>query len=108
MRKVCTALPDTTEKTSHGEPTFFTKNRVYVLFANHHHQDGRLAVYVPAPPGEQEALIHLDAKKYFRPPYVGGKGWVGIELEEVDDGELSAAIVQAHRVISAWKRAPRC
>ena len=100
VRRICTGLPDTTEKLSHGEPTFFVAKKVYVMFANNHHNDGHVAVWIPAPPGLQATLIKTEPKKFFRPPYVGVRGWVGIELAEVDDEELASHICEAWRLIS--------
>lgn len=57
VRRLCLALPETSEKLSHGEPTFFLHNKVFVMFADNHHNDGRVAVWLPAPPGMQAALI---------------------------------------------------
>jgi hypothetical protein len=75
VRRHCLSIPGTVEKISHGEPTFFTPKRVFVMFANNHHGDGRIAVWVPAAPGVQAALIEEAPAAYFRPPYVGlGRG----------------------------------
>ena len=57
VRRLCLALPATSERLSHGEPTFFVAKRVFVMFADNHHGDGRVAVWLPAPPGVQSALI---------------------------------------------------
>jgi hypothetical protein len=57
VRRICLALPGASENISHGEPTFFVKKRVFAMFSNNHHNDGHIAVWIPAPPGEQEALI---------------------------------------------------
>jgi hypothetical protein len=101
VRRICSALPDTTEKLSHGEPTFFARKRVFAMFSNNHHNDGHIAVVIPAAPGEQAALIAASPKKYYRPPYVGVSGWVGIELEEIDDEELGAHLTQAWQLIAS-------
>jgi hypothetical protein len=101
VRQICSTLADTTEKVSHGEPTFFAGKKVYVMFASNHHNDGHIAIWVPAEPGEQEALIHADPKKYFRPPYVGVKGWLGVELEQIGDEELAIHILSAWRKIAS-------
>src|SRR5439155_15878211 len=69
VRRICLALPGTTEKLSHGEPTFFVKKRVFAGISNNHHNDGHVAVCIPALPGEQEALIASSPKIYYRPPY---------------------------------------
>jgi hypothetical protein len=101
VRKICLALPDATEKLSHGEPTFFVKKRAFAMFSNNHHNDGHVAVFIPAQPGEQEALIASAPKIYYRPPYVGVKGWVGIELDQIGDEELGAHLSDAWKLIGA-------
>ena len=103
VRKICLSLPDTTEKISHGEPTFFAKKRVFAMFSNNHHHDGHVAVWVPAPPGLQEALIEEAPGVYYRPPYVGGGGWVGIELDQVNDEVLAGHLRQAWNLITKKK-----
>src|ERR1700709_2420236 len=90
VRRICLSMPGASEKLSHGEPTFFVKKRVFAMCSNNHHNDGHVAVWIPAEPSEQEALIAGLPKTYYRPPYVGVKGWVGIELSEIDDEELGA------------------
>jgi hypothetical protein len=73
--ELCLALPDTFEKISHVEPTWFAKKKVFVMFANNHHGDGRIAISGNAPRGVQPALIAADEKTFFTPPYVGVGGW---------------------------------
>jgi hypothetical protein len=104
IRRICNALPGTTEKLSHGAPTFFLNTGVYLMFADNHHSDGLSAVWIPAAPGEQEALIRTNAKTYFRPPYLGVKGWVGIQLDQVSDDELGGHIHEAWKIISSKKK----
>ena len=104
VRRICLALPGATEKPSHGEPTFFVKKRVFAMFSAGHHQDGHVAVLIPALPGEQEGLIAGFPSIYYRPPYVGVKGWVGIELNEVGDDELGAHISEAWKLINNARR----
>lgn len=105
VRRICTTLPDTTEKLSHGEPTFFARKKVFAMFAGNHHGDGRIAVWIPAPPGYQESLINTAPQTYFRPPYVGVRGWVGIELDRIGDEELAAHLLEAWQLIAAKKPA---
>ena len=100
VRRLCLALPETSERLSHGEPTFFVGRRVFVMFADDHHGDGRVAVWLPTPPGVQGALIEQSPASYFRPPYVGHKGWVGIELAQVDDDALEFHIQTAWELIA--------
>jgi len=103
VRRICASLPAVTEKLSHGEPTFFVNKKVFTMFANNHHHDGHIAVWIPAPPGAQQALIRSSSKKYFKPPYVGVRGWVGIELREVGDDALSLHIYDAWCLIAPRK-----
>jgi len=97
VRRLCLALPEATERPSHGEPTFFVGKKVFVMFADNHHNDGRVAVWLPVPPGMQASLIDEAPDVYFRPPYVGHRGWVGIELGRVSDDDL------AFHVRTAWE-----
>jgi hypothetical protein len=103
VRRLCAALPQTSEKLSHGEPTFFVGGKVYVMFANDHHGDGHIAVWIPVPPGLQATLLKTEPAKFFMPPYVGVKGWVGIELDAVSDEELAEYICGAWRLIAPKK-----
>lgn len=95
------SLSGATEKLSHGEPTFFVRNRVFTMFANNHHGDGRIAVWLPAAEGLQEALVQEAPDTYFRPPYVGPSGWIGVELAEVRDEVLAGHIREACELIRA-------
>jgi hypothetical protein len=104
LRRLCLAIPGTMEKISHGAPTFFSPKRVYATFADNHHDDGHVAVWLPAGPGVQEAVIEEAPQIYFRPPYVGSAGWIGVELSEVDDDQLGSLIREAFQLIAAKDR----
>lgn len=86
---MCLALPETNERFSHGEPTLFVHNKVFVMFANNHHNDGHIAVWLPVPAGVQAGLIETAPTIFFKPPYVGVRGWIGIELGRISDEDLS-------------------
>ncbi|MGH9764489.1 MAG: MmcQ/YjbR family DNA-binding protein [Blastocatellia bacterium] len=103
VRRICAAMPEAEEKLSHGEPTFFVRKKVFAMFDNNHHNDGHIAVWVPAPPGIQSMLVESSPKKFFKPPYVGVRGWVGIELDQVGDEELTSHIQEAWRLIAPPK-----
>src|SRR5574341_2090099 len=103
VRRICAALPETTEKLSHGEPTFFVRKKVFAMFANNHHNDGRIAVWCPAPLGVQAALIEAEPEKFFRPPYVGVRGWIGILLDRIEDHELASHLRQSWLLIAPKK-----
>jgi hypothetical protein len=100
VRKLALARPGASEKLSHGEPTFFVAKRVFVMVANNHHSDGHTAIWIPAPPGAQAAIIAEAPEIYFKPPYVGVKGWVGVELPQIGDSELAELIRQAWQLIT--------
>ena len=101
LRRLCLALPETTERLSHGEPTWFVRDRTtFVMFADHHHDD-RVACWCAAPAGAQAALIAEDPGRYFKPPYVGGRGWVGVWLDRtVDWDALGDLVVDAYRTVA--------
>ena len=80
-RAMCLALDGAEEKLAHGEPTFRVRNRVFVMVANDHHGDGRIALWLNAPLGEQAACVERDPENFFVPPYVGVKGWIGMRLD---------------------------
>jgi len=103
VRQICLSLPGTFEKLSHGEPTFFVGKRVFAMCSINHHNDGHIAVVVPAAIGVQAALIEKSPKKFYRPPYVGHAGWVGIELPRVSDRELKLHIREAWKLIAPPK-----
>jgi hypothetical protein len=107
VRQICLALPETSERLSHGEPTFFVRNKVFVMFANNHHQDGHIAVWIPVPPGFQDGLIESSTAIYFRPAYVGVRGWVGIELTHVNDEDLQYHIRVAWELIAPKRLQPK-
>jgi hypothetical protein len=100
LRALCMALPEVTEKVSHGEPTWFVR-KSFVTFADHHHDD-RLAFWCAAPPGAQEELVAADPGRFFRPPYVGGRGWLGVYLDvpDVDWTEIAEIVTDAYRQVA--------
>jgi hypothetical protein len=104
LRARCLALPEVTERVSHGEPTWFagrgTRGRSFVTYADHHHDD-RLGFWCAAPPGAQEALVAADPERFFRPPYVGGRGWLGVRLDvAVDWAEIGEIVTDAYRAVA--------
>jgi len=105
LRAICLALPEAHEKLSHGEPTWFAgKGKVFAMLDDHHHGARHLSVWLPAEPGVQQALVESDPKRYFRPPYVGPSGWVGVVLDERPDWAKVAWLVeQAFRQVAHRK-----
>lgn len=102
LRAICLALPEAQEKLSHGEPAWFAgKGKVFAMLDDHHHGAAHLSVWLPAGLGGQEALVASDPKRYFRPPYVGNSGWVGVVLDTRPDWRVVAWLVeQAYRKVA--------
>jgi hypothetical protein len=95
LRKICLALPEAHERLSHGEPTWFAgKGKVFAMLDNHHHGAAHLSVWLPQPLGVQEALVDGDPARFFRPPYVGPSGWVGVVLDNRPDWAMVARLVR--------------
>lgn len=104
VRKICFSFPETTERLSHGAPTFFVRDKkVFVMFAENHHKDGRVAVWMAASPGLQEVLIDSQPETFFKPPYVGVRGWIGIQLDQINDEDLQFYIRSSWFLIAPKK-----
>ncbi|HUC32581.1 MAG TPA: MmcQ/YjbR family DNA-binding protein [Ilumatobacteraceae bacterium] len=101
LRELCMSMPTVEERLSHGEPTWFVGGKkTFVMFAGHHHDD-RTAMWCAAPPGAQEQLVDSRPASFFRPPYVGGRGWLGVYLDvPVDWDEIGLIVEDAFRVIA--------
>ena len=101
VREVCLALAGPTERLSHGAPTFFAGKRSFVMFVDNHHRDGRLALWCAAAPGVQAAAVDADPERYFVPPYVGHRGWIGVRLDRgLDWDEVAGVIEDAHEAVT--------
>jgi hypothetical protein len=101
LRAICLALPEATERLSHGEPTWFIRGKkTFVTYADHHHDD-RLAFWCAAPFGAQDMLVASDPERFFVPPYVGVRGWLGVRLDVPQDWDLIADLVtDAYREVA--------
>ncbi len=105
LRAICVALPDVTEQVAWAEPTWRVGGKMFAMCDTYHHGSAHLSVHLPAPPGAQAALIDADPARFFRPPYVGGKGWVGVVLDTAPDWEMVASLVRtAHELIAPPRR----
>ncbi|HYB92224.1 MAG TPA: MmcQ/YjbR family DNA-binding protein [Candidatus Binataceae bacterium] len=104
LREICLALPEATEKEAWGECTFRAGGKMFAMTDNNHHESGRVAVWVNAPPMAQETLVASDPVRYFKPPYVGHKGWVGVRLDVKVDWDELAAILRDGYLMSAPDR----
>jgi hypothetical protein len=100
VRAIALALPEVTEKLSHGGPAFFVGKQFVMLWPDGHHDHEFPHLWCAAPAGGQEALVAA-SERFFRPPYVGGRGWVGVRLDgEVDWDEVAETVEDAYRTIA--------
>lgn len=101
VRSFALQLPETGERLSHGTPTYFVRKKTFVHLWDDHHGDGRLAIWCAAAPGVQEQLVEQEPERFFRPPYVGHRGWLGVRLDvDVDWDEVSGIIREAFLVVA--------
>jgi hypothetical protein len=102
VREICLALPEVNERPSHGAPTFFIRDKTtFVMFHDDHHGDGRLALWCAAPPGVQEELVETEPERFFRPAYVGHRGWLGVRLDrDLSWKEIEAVIRDAYLTVA--------
>jgi hypothetical protein len=104
IRAICMGLPEVTEKTSHGSPAFFVNKQFVMLWPNGHHDHDFPHLWCAALPGAQEALVAAGPERFFRPPYVGGRGWIGVRLDgRVDWDDVEAICEDAYRAVATKK-----
>jgi hypothetical protein len=95
LRSICLALPEVSERLSHGAPTFFVRGkRPFLMVLTNHHGDGRFAIWCAAGEGMQPMLVEADPEKFFVPPYVGHRGWLGVRLDRGLDWDELAGIAE--------------
>jgi hypothetical protein len=101
LRRICLGLPEVGERLSHGEPAWFVRGRrLFVTFADRHH-DERVALWCAAPAGAQEAFVAAQPERFFRPPYVGHRGWLGVVLDDhVDWDQVADIVTEAYRAVA--------
>ena len=98
IRELCLGLPETNERASHGRPAFFVRDKKsFAMYMDNHHGSGRTTLWCAAAEGVQEALVTAGPNHYFRPPYVGHRGWIGLYLDsDIDEDEVAGAIEDAY------------
>ncbi len=101
VRQLCLTLPEVSERLSHGAPTWFAGKKTMATFMDDHHGDGRLALWVAAPPGAQHDMVEQEPDRFFVPPYVGHRGWLGVRLDHAPDWDEVADILdEAYREVA--------
>ena len=101
LRAICLALPEATEQETWGDPTFRVGGKI---FAMEKRCDGRVSIWCKAPPGSQMVFVGADPERFFVPPYVGHRGWVGMRLDNGPDWDEVAAVVRRSYRLTAPKR----
>ena len=109
LRAICLALPEVSERNSHGEPAWFVRTKATLAtLDDHHHGADHLAVWCAAPPGVQSELVASEPERFFRPPYVGHRGWLGVRIDRDPDwGEVDAIVRDAYRQVAPKKLVAR-
>lgn len=98
LRRLCLALPEAVEKEAWGDATFRVRDKI---FAMEKRGDGRPSLWAKAPPGAQEHLVAADPARFFVPPYVGPKGWIGMRLDRSPDwSEVAEVVRRSYRLIA--------
>ncbi len=102
LRQICLSFPETTERLSHGEPAWFVRGKkTFVTFDNNHHGAGRIGFWCAAPHGAQEVLAGAEPERFYVPPYVGHRGWLGVRLDvEVDWARVQDIVADAYRIVA--------
>ena len=105
LRALCLVLPETSERLSHGAPSFFVREKkCFLMVLDNHHGDGIFGIWCAAPPGNQELLVAANAGRFFRPPYVGHRGWLGVRFNDgVDWDELESIVEDAFATVAPAK-----
>ncbi len=106
LRRICLSLPEAHEVEAWGEPTFRVRNKLFAMFASagNHHGSGRPAIWCKAAPGNQELMIHVAPDRFFKPPYVGPSGWVGIWLDgKLDWAEVADILRDSYLLVAPKK-----
>ena len=105
VRQICLAWPGVTERVSHGAPAFFVQKQFVMLWPDGHHDHHFPHLWCAAPPGAQDMLVAAAPGRFFRPPYVGGRGWLGLRLDgRVDWAEVEAICEDAYRAVAPKRR----
>jgi len=102
IRMIVAGLPEVTERNSHSAPSFFMRDKKCLVNVwNGHHNDDRIAMWCAAGPGVQAELVELEPERFFVPPYVGHRGWIGLRLDVgVEWDEVEAILTDAYRLIA--------
>ena len=102
LRTICLALPEAEERTAWDHQTFRVRDKIFAMFVIRHGEAAGL--WCKAPKGVQQLLVEAAPEIFFRPPYVGPKGWIGVRLDAATDWDEVAALVWRSWSMTAPKR----
>jgi predicted DNA-binding protein (MmcQ/YjbR family) len=94
VREVCLWFPEAEEVVSHGSPDFRVRGRTFAAYVINHHGDGRIALWLNMPAGAQQLYVREEPTHYFVPPYVGPRGWLGVNLDKGISWKVVARLVR--------------
>ncbi|MGH9767921.1 MAG: MmcQ/YjbR family DNA-binding protein [Blastocatellia bacterium] len=103
IRAICLALPEAAEKEAWGAPTFRVRNKMFAMYMNNYHNDGRIALWLKSSHGAQKQLVAADPERFFAPPCVGTPGWIGLHLNRNTDAEVANCVREAYRLVAPRK-----
>jgi hypothetical protein len=100
-RSICLGLPGASERLSWGAPTFFAQGRMFAQLWDDYHGDGRLALWCAALPFDRDAFVEAEPDAFFRPPFLGHRGWLGVWLDRrVRWARVTHILRTAHSIVS--------
>jgi predicted DNA-binding protein (MmcQ/YjbR family) len=107
VRRICLSLPETSERRAWGKPTFRVRGKMFAMYVDNHHDDGRVALWCNATVPDQALLVATQPDRCFVPPYVGPRGWVGVRVDGRPHWGLIRDVVEAAYGLTAPNRAKR-
>jgi hypothetical protein len=104
VRELCLSFPEASERLSHGEPAWFVNKKLFATWEDHHHGDPVVGLWVKGARGLQEILVSYEPNRYYRPKYVGHRGWIGVNMEGDIDWAQAADLIRDSYRVTAPKR----
>jgi hypothetical protein len=100
LSAICLDLPEARREITGRHAAFRVRGRTFVYFLDDHHGDGIVGLNAKAAPGAAEMLIAEDPERFYRPAYLGHRGWVGVRLDTgaVDWDEVAGFVVDSYRL----------
>ncbi|WP_430398126.1 MmcQ/YjbR family DNA-binding protein [Ferrovibrio sp.] len=110
LREICLALPEAAEQETWDVPTYRVRGKIFAMEVARAGADGRdrPAFWCKGQPGSQQILVGADPQRFFVPPYLGPKGWVGMWIDrKADWAEVAELVRRSYRQVAPRKLAER-